>query len=434
MHTQTVPPAIDSIWAAVKRECLEILAKGTSTPNEIDSAWLQLFGSQQDGPCKMMDREGLGVAARSEDDFIQERNLGTRAVDFLRNEAIEKGRVRTESSNGDLYPAEETGCAPLTLYFLDIAGEALRDITKAGRTGRVLSGGFDGRPMRVVVGNQIVPDGIAFSNKTRRIYWTNMGSPNGKDGHINSSKLDGSDVQTVLAPGIAHTPKQLVIDQAHHKLYFSDRGGLRVSRCELDGSSLEVLVQAARSEIAAEAEDPMNWCVGVAIDARRGHLYWTQKGPSKGSRGRIFRAGLDVPAGESPESRSDIEILFRDLPECIDLDLDPERQYLYWSDRGELPLGNSINRGYVGPDRAEFLARAHPLERKLGYSILALQLHEAIGIVLDKVNRHIYATDLGGAVYRYDLDGQGRRKVYEDMGAYTGICLVPSGNEAEKEE
>jgi DNA-binding beta-propeller fold protein YncE len=374
-------PIANRIWETVKKECLNILAEDAGTPDQIDSAWLQAFGGKTIGPCKMMNSEGLGTTR-------EEKN------------------------------------AP-TLYFLDIAGEAIRDITKAGRTGRVLSGGFDGRPLSVIAGNQIVPDGIDISNSTGRIYWTNMGSPATNDGHINSTNLDGSDLQTVVAPGNGvHSPKQLVIDQMNDKLYFCDREGLRVMRCNLDGSSLETLVQTGDWHDKTDAVDQSKWCTGIAVDAERRHLYWTQKGPSKGSMGRIFRAGLNVLSGEDSASRSDVETLFQGLPECVDLDFDPETSQLYWSDRGELPLGNTINRAYVGSDRDAYLAKAHPLERKLGYTIVANQLHEAIGIKLDKVNKHIYVTDLGGTVYQFGLDGEGRKKAYEDMGVFTGLVIA----------
>lgn len=79
-----------------------------------------------------------------------------------------------------------------------------------------------------------------------------------------------------------------------------------------------------------------------------GKFYWTQKGFSKAGKGRIFRANIITPLGETAENRSDIETLFQNLPEPIDLDLDPEEEILYWTDRGEYPLGNSVNRAYVG--------------------------------------------------------------------------------------
>jgi hypothetical protein len=91
---------------------------------------------------------------------------------------------------------------------------------------------------------------------------------------------------------------------------------MRVMRCDLDGSNAETLVQTGHGD--DDRRDETKWCVGVAVDHVGGYLYWTQKGPSDAGLGRILRAGIDLPAGESGVNRSDIEVIFKDLPEPID--------------------------------------------------------------------------------------------------------------------
>ena len=86
------------------------------------------------------------------------------------------------------------------------------------------------------------------------------------------------------------------------------------------------------------------WCVGITVDAGRGQIYWTQKGPDDAGQGRIFRANIEIPKGETAANRSDIEVLFDGLPEPIDLELDLENRVMYWTDRGDPPLGNTVNR------------------------------------------------------------------------------------------
>ena len=39
-------------------------------------------------------------------------------------------------------------------------------------------------------------------------------------------------------------------------------------------------------------------------------MYWTQKGADNAGEGRILRANLEIPKGESPANRTDIEVLF----------------------------------------------------------------------------------------------------------------------------
>lgn len=110
---------------------------------------------------------------------------------------------------------------------------------------------------------------------------------------------------------------------------------MRVFRANLDGSEIEVLVTTGTSE--ADRLDQHNWCVGVAVDPVRKLMYWTQKGPSKGNGGRLFRAGLDKPNDEESQSRSEIRLLLDYLPEPIDLDLDSTQNALYMTDRGGMP-------------------------------------------------------------------------------------------------
>ena len=54
----------------------------------------------------------------------------------------------------------------------------------------------------------------------------------------------------------------------------------------------------------------------------RGHLYWTQKGPVERRKGRIFRAGLEIPTPDRrPRNRTDIEVLWDGCPSSIDLEI-----------------------------------------------------------------------------------------------------------------
>ena len=87
--------------------------------------------------------------------------------------------------------------------------------------------------------------------------------------------------------------------------------------------------------------------MGIAIDTKRGLVYWTQKGSSKGWVGRIFRASIELPSGATAEKRTDVETLFHNLPEPIDLELDFASQK-GWS--GALPT-LALPHGAC-PDRA----------------------------------------------------------------------------------
>jgi hypothetical protein len=48
-----------------------------------------------------------------------------------------------------------------------------------------------------------------------------------------------------------------------------------------------------------------------------------------------------MPRGSDASNRQDIELLIGGLPEPIDLEFNDDESVLFWSDRGELPLGTT---------------------------------------------------------------------------------------------
>lgn len=115
-------------------------------------------------------------------------------------------------------------------------------------------------------------------------------------------------------------------------LYWCDREGGRIQRSSLDGSNLTTIYDSAPG-VQRPLEDSKDWCVGISLDVKRKLIYWTQKGFSKGYVGKILRANLEIPSGQTAETRKDIEVLFDNLPEPIDLELDTEKQILYCESR-----------------------------------------------------------------------------------------------------
>jgi DNA-binding beta-propeller fold protein YncE len=288
------------------------------------------------------------------------------------------------------------------------------------KAGEILQVSPDGHVQKVLATGQALPDGIAVDPSSKRIFWTNMGIPGKDDGAVLSASLNGTDIQTVVAPGTINTPKQLALDVTSKKVYFCDREGLRVIRCNYDGSEFEILVQAGDPIDVVDSQDAMNWCVGITVAPRLGKFYWSQKGPSKGGQGRIFSANITTPQGQSMSTRDDIQVILSGLPEPIDLEIDEETRTLYWTDRGELPFGNSLNRLCL-----DHFGFPLPNTSRLGYEVLSRNLNEAIGLKLDLPKNSIYLTDLGGNLYRCDRDGKHRVKLLSDENrALTGLAFA----------
>jgi hypothetical protein len=239
-----------------------------------------------------------------------------------------------------------------------------------------------------------------------------MGVPNLNDGSIERADLDGLNRKTIISEGGTFTPKQLHLDKKNAKLYWADREGMRVMRCNLDGSNIETLVETGHGD--ADRSDAKKWCVGIAVDSERGQIYWTQKGPDKGGQGRIFRAGTEISERQTAVNRTDIEVLFHDLPEPIDLDLDLNNRMMYWTDRGDPPRGNTVNRAPMDGDP----------KKPQAPKILLTHLMEGIGIALDLKGERMFLTDLAGSVYSAKLNGSDKKELLYDQGNLTGIAYA----------
>jgi hypothetical protein len=275
--------------------------------------------------------------------------------------------------------------------------------------GCIYSMNTDGSDRKAIVSDCHLPDGIVVDVDHGHIYWTNMGVPNLNDGSIERADIDGKNRTTIVAKGATHTPKQIILDKRGSKLYWCDREGMRVMRCNLDGSRLETLIEAGHGE--SDRRDQTRWCVGLTIDAKRGQIYWTQKGPDNAGLGRIFRANIEIPTNQTAATRTDIEIFFEGLPEPIDLELDVKSRVLYWTDRGDPPRGNTVNRASIDdkPDEPE---------------IVITHLMEGIGIALDVAGDRMYVTDLAGSIYSARLDGSDEHNFLYAQGNLTGIAYA----------
>ena len=285
--------------------------------------------------------------------------------------------------------------------------------------GEIIEMDPDGGNRRTLLGDLVDNvDGIIIDNSTKTLYWTNMGPAVGPhpgeffqaDGSIERIGLNGADRRTLVGHGLIVTAKQIAADFDAGFLYWCDREGMRIMRSNLDGSNVTVLVR--NGVFPADSHDVMRHCVGIAVDPVNRHIYWTQKGPPDGGRGRIFRAALEIPAGQQPENRTDIELLIDHLPEPIDLELDTKNNILYWTDRGNLDGGNSLNRAHIGTKRLE------------NHEVLATGLQEGIGLAIDHANQRAFTTDLGGEVCVAPLKANAQFTTIAKLGMLTGIAYV----------
>lgn len=266
------------------------------------------------------------------------------------------------------------------------------------------------------------PDGIVVDPGRKYVYWTNMGAPGlpegrapktdddldfyRRNGSLECAGMDGTGRTHILPPGSFVTGKQLAGAWSDGRLYWSDREGAAVRSARIDGTDLRDEVVVATTE--ADRRIIRNQCVGVAVDEEHGLLYWTQKGPANGNDGRIFRTSLNAPVGERQ-----IEVLWSKLPEPIDLELDLDTNTMYWTDRGDPPRGNTLNKAAI------------PAVGQPGgdVTVVSAHYHETIGLAVDMPAGVAYVSDLSGQIRAVRLDGSGEQIVFKGK-PVTGIAGV----------
>jgi hypothetical protein len=87
------------------------------------------------------------------------------------------------------------------------------------------------------------------------------------------------------------------------------------------------------------------------------------------------------------------------------LELDLNNRFIYYTDRGDPPSGNTVNRASIN---ADFKKSPTP-------EILFIHLMAGIGIALDFKGERMFLTDLGGSVY------SDKRQLIDAQGNLTGV-------------
>jgi 3-hydroxybutyryl-CoA dehydrogenase len=87
------------VWAAVKRESLEVVAEGVSTPQEVDRMFEINTGSAA-GPFRMMDQVGLDVVLDIEEHYCVEHPEYPEGPRRLLRTYLEHGRLGVKSGAG----------------------------------------------------------------------------------------------------------------------------------------------------------------------------------------------------------------------------------------------------------------------------------------------------------------------------------------------
>ena len=161
------------------------------------------------------------------------------------------------------------------------------------------------------------PLGLALDAQGGLIYWADASF-----NRIQRANLTGSGVvETPIDSESAPSPQRIALDVANSKVYWTDAFDKVVRRADLDGTDVEDLV--------AGIEEPQS----IALDLVNGKIYWEQEVSQADPK--IRRANLNIPAGETPATRSDIEdlILAPHAAAPRGIALDAANGKIYWVNR-----------------------------------------------------------------------------------------------------
>src|ERR1700752_798652 len=103
-HRESTGFIFNRVWAAVKRESLEVVAEGVSTPQDVDEMFQLNTGGA--GPFRMMDQVGLDVVLDIEEHYCAEHPEYPEGPRRLLRSYLEQGRLGVKSGAGfyDDYP------------------------------------------------------------------------------------------------------------------------------------------------------------------------------------------------------------------------------------------------------------------------------------------------------------------------------------------
>ncbi len=197
--------------------------------------------------------------------------------------------------------------------------------------GTIRSSDLDGSNNQILVSGLSGPVDIALDVAGGKMYWTDF-----NEGSIRRANLDGSGVEIIISgvatvPGTAPGPMEpapserhlaspvtgssllqnpwgIALDLEHGKVYWTEQGGNRIARANLDGSEVETV-------IGAGVDGPR----GIKLDVPEGKIYFVDS-----FNEAIKRANLDGSGVETLLQFTGVNPL--------DISLDLSARKMYWSD------------------------------------------------------------------------------------------------------
>ncbi|MHC4259238.1 MAG: S8 family serine peptidase [Planctomycetota bacterium] len=216
------------------------------------------------------------------------------------------------------------------------------------------------------------------------------------EGTLNISLApDAGDIEDLAGNDLPNIVWSYEVAFGQKDIYWSNSGYGKIERANTDGSEREVLIEG------------LDYPYGIAIDARAGKMYWTDPNTD-----RIQRADLEIPEGETPDARMDIEVVVTDLNDPAGIAVDPYNDKVYWTE----PTTGRVRRANL--DGSEIQDIVTDLNSPTGIAMRFRPLTPP----------DICWTDAGtGKVQCANLDGSDVEDVVTGLNSPTGIALQHYG-------
>jgi hypothetical protein len=218
------------------------------------------------------------------------------------------------------------------------------------------------------------------------------------EGTLNVSLApDSGDIEDLAGNDLDNLMWSYEVVFAQKKIYWTNTGLGKIQRANPEIASGETA--ATRTDIE-DLVTGLTSPYGIGIDPRRGKMYWTDPEARK-----IQRANLEIPPGETPATRTDIENLVTGLDTPTGIAIDGLRSKIYWTD----PNLGKIQRANLDGSEVEDLIT---------------NLNSPSGIGIDISRGKVYWTSiLDGKIQGANLDGSGIEDYITGLTNPTGIVF-----------
>jgi hypothetical protein len=186
--------------------------------------------------------------------------------------------------------------------------------------------------------NTPFPIGLALDSLHDKLYWIGANPIAGDPGDvtfIQRSNLDGTQVETIMqTPYTASSPRDIKVDPAAGKIYWTDNSNNTIRCSNLDGTGMQTLLTTANSP------------AGIAIDPQHQRMFWSEM--PVGHRSEIFTANLDGSGVQIILSSTIAPTFVSNYDQISDLAVDPATSTLYIPDDAGGGVGSILRCNYDG--------------------------------------------------------------------------------------